>query len=354
MRQGGRSLVDQNLVALAGLAAQRVGQRGLRREPFPLAPFRPQGARRAHHIPFVLADHREQVLDANHPRIGEPRDRGRVDGNELGADRGRPDHARMQHSRQLEVVHVDVVAHHFGRHVRSRQRLADDCIGRGILDRRLGIELEVELAAADQLGKADAGAAGLRPHLPIGGDEVIRPHVEPAGSELDQPLACGCRRLPDLDAAALDAVRSGGAALIRRQRGVAFDEADLVDTDAELLGGDLRNGDAQTLAEIDLAAEYRHGAVAVDGEEGVDLLGVEHTGGGGALRGSFHRQACERKPDREGAGLEETAAGQTRRVDRSVHVSLPVRTPPAPPAPRERACRSGTGFHRAPRGSRSR
>ena len=120
--------------------------------------------------------------------------------------------------------------------------------------------------------------------------EILGLGVEALRGEIDQRLARGRRRLPDLHAAALDAVRAGRAALVGRQRGVAFDKFDLVDTDAELLGSDLRNGDAQPLAQIDLAAEQRHGAVAVDGEEGIDLLGIEHARcHGGALRDGVAR-----------------------------------------------------------------
>ena len=117
-------------------------------------------------------------------------------------------------------------------------------------------------------------------------DEIFGLGIEPRCGELDQTLARGRRRLADLHAAALDAVRAGGAALIGRQRGVALDELDLVDPDAELLGGDLRERNAQALAEIDLAGKDRDRAVAVDRKESVDLLRVERSrgGSGGALR----------------------------------------------------------------------
>ena len=131
--------------------------------------------------------------------------------------------------------------------------------------------------------------------------------------ELDQRLARGRRGLPDLHAAALDAVRAGGASLVGRERGVALDIFDLVDADAELLGRDLRNGDPQPLAEIDLAAEYGHRAVGVDGEEGIDLLGIEHARRCSAPCASArvaHAGECE--ADGERAALENGAAGETQ------------------------------------------
>ena len=63
--------------------------------------------------------------------------------------------------------------------------------------------------------------------------------------------------------------------LVGSEPGIALDHRDPVDADAELLGGHLRNRDAQPLAEIDLARENRHRAVGIDGDEAVDLGGVE-------------------------------------------------------------------------------
>ncbi len=106
-------------------------------------------------------------------------------------------------------------------------------------------------------------------------DEIFRLQVEALRREIDDCLARGSRGLPDLHAAALDAVRAGGSSLVGRERGIALDISDLVDTNAELLGRDLGNRDAQPLAEIDLAAVHGHGAIAVHGEKRIDLLGVE-------------------------------------------------------------------------------
>ena len=92
----------------------------------------------------------------------------------------------------------------------------------------------------------------------------------------NQCLARGRRGAPDQHAAALNAVRSGSPSLIGREFGIAFDIFYLVDADAELLAGHLAHGDAQTLAEIDLAAKQRHGAIAVDGKERIQLIRIEH------------------------------------------------------------------------------
>ena len=174
------------------------------------------------------------------------------------------------------------------------------------------------MLSADQFGKFDAGAAGPRSYFAVSGDEIAGRLVETLGRQLDQRLARGRRGLPDLHAAALDAARAGGASLIGGEHGVALDIFYLVDADTEFLGGDLRDRDAQALAEIDLAAVERDGAVAVHREESVDLLVVEDAGCDcRTLRGS-RAQAGERKSDGKRATFEQCAAGEAV-LDRCVH-----------------------------------
>src|SRR2546425_7968769 len=49
-----------------------------------------------------------------------------VDARELGAERRRPDDARVEHSGHAEVVHVRVLAGDLGGDVGARERFADD------------------------------------------------------------------------------------------------------------------------------------------------------------------------------------------------------------------------------------
>ena len=107
----------------------------------------------------------------------------------------------------------------------------------------------------------------------------------------------------------MNAGRSGSPSLIRRHSGVALDIFDFVDTYTEFLGRDLRNGDAQPLPEIHLAAEYGHRAVAVHGQKGIDLLRIEYAPCAcRALCEGSGRQTGECKADSEGAALEDCAA----------------------------------------------
>ena len=122
------------------------------------------------------------------------------------ADGCRPDHAGVQHVRRREVVHISVRAEAFCGDIGPRQRLADDRVARRILQRRLGIELEIELLAGDEIGEGDSGAAGFWPHHAAGRFEVFGLGVELLRSKLDERLARGRRRLTDLYAADLDTV----------------------------------------------------------------------------------------------------------------------------------------------------
>ena len=129
----------------------------------------------------------------------------------------------------------------------------------------------------------------------------------------DQRLARRGGGLPDLDAAAHDAAAAASGPLVGCQRGVAFDHDNAVHADAEFLRCHLRDGDAQSLAQVDLAREDRHGAVGIDRNEPVDRVRVERL----ADRGVGTRLAlrkCGRgkgkADDQRAAGLQEFAAGQ--------------------------------------------
>ena len=149
----------------------------------------------------------------------------------------------MRHPGQAEVVNIGESPGALRGHVRARQRLSDDRVAGRILHRRLGIELEVEAAARDEIGEADSRASALAADLAVGGDKIIGGRVEPLRGELDQRLARGRRGLPNLHSAALDAIRAGRASLVGRERRVALDIVDHIDADAELLGDDLTHGD---------------------------------------------------------------------------------------------------------------
>jgi hypothetical protein len=128
-------------------------------------------------------------------------------------------------------------------------------------------------------------------------------------------------RLANLHAAARDAGGTGGWPLIGCERGIAFDHRDPVDTDTEFLRCHLRDGDAQAGTEIDLAAEQRHPAIGMDGEETIDLVHVEclaqrSVAGTDLAESATGRAECH---DQGPAGLEHDPAGEECR-----HGTLPA------------------------------
>ena len=145
--------------------------------------------------------------------------------------------------------------------------------------------------------------------------------------ELDERCARRRRGLPNLHAAALNTVRAGRTSLVGRERGIALNIFDHIDADPEFFAGNLAHGDAQPLAKIDFPGIERHRAVAVHGEERVDLLGINRARRSrGALSQRFQPRAGKCETHRERAAGEDSAAAQPMRGDLDRHVSLPAPT----------------------------
>ncbi len=129
------------------------------------------------------------------------------------------------------------------------------------------VELERKALAADQLPIADLLVAG---HGDAVGDlDLLRLYVEPFGGFRHQRLPRGRRGVAQLQAAGLDAEAAPGLALVRRERGVAFDDLHRTERHVQLVGGDLHQRGAHAGAEIDLAGIDRHDALGIDRQEGV-------------------------------------------------------------------------------------
>ena len=102
----------------------------------------------------------------------------------------------MHHARHAEILHIGKAAGALGRHVGPRQGLADQGVGRGIFERRLGIEFKVEAASADQLGELDPGAAILDFNLAVFGNKIVGRRIEALRGKFDQGLARRRRGAP--------------------------------------------------------------------------------------------------------------------------------------------------------------
>src|SRR5215470_11363341 len=199
----------------------------------------------------------------------------------------------------------------------------------GSLSVRFGINFQVEAALSDQGCKGNAGPACFRLYLAVNRNEIFGLAAEALCSEFDE---CFTRRrgsLPNLHATALDTARPGGPPLIRGEGCIALHIFDFFYADAEFFGRHFSDGNPQALPQINLAAEYRHGAIAIHGKETVHLLRIEDAWRTAAiLCEKINATAARCKGDGERATLEDGAAGHTRRPHGDGHLSLPHPTRP--------------------------
>ena len=153
-----------------------------------------------------------------------------------------------------------------GGHVGPWEWFADERVGRRILEWRLRIELEIELLRPPiKSAKRIPAPPALGLHLTIGRDEIIGLHLRRLAASSINRLASRRGGLTDLHAAALNTSRAGRSSLVGSQRGITLNVFDLIQANAKFLGRDLADSDPQPLAEIDLATEHGHRAIAVHG-----------------------------------------------------------------------------------------
>ena len=182
----------------------------------------------------------------------------------------------MHHAGHFHVGDEVLLGEDFWCDVLALDRLTDDLVifrvlrlgfaGRvkRIADFFVPVELDVEVATANQIGIADLlrGVArgvddAVRHRQLIGGkSQLVCRHVDQYASR----FGGGDTHLP---AALLDAGRAGGAALVHGDRGVAHEHLDRLERHVELLGDHLADGDENTLAHVHLAEVGRDGAVGI-------------------------------------------------------------------------------------------
>jgi hypothetical protein len=287
-------------------------------------PFRPGGlelSRRLDRRPLALGDDGEEAALADDSGALDAGDRALIHPLERGADGGRAHHARVEHAGHAEVLHVGVGAGDLAGDVRPRHRLAHHGVVLGVLQRRGRVQLQLEGPVADQLGIGEAALRlGAQEDDAVLHGEVDGGHPRLLHRHLDQGLARGGRGLTELHPRDLNGEAAPGRALIRRERGVALDQLDLVEAHVELLGHHLRDRDADARADVHLARVRGDGAILVDGEEAIDLV----EGQGFGLRARLVHPSGQAEGDDEGSGADqELAAGRSR--DR--HVRRHVRPP---------------------------
>src|SRR5262249_30122885 len=247
-------------LALAhGGAANVVVERGLIGEwGLGVRPFHLERLRRVDRVPFLVGDDAEEALLPHHLGAGDVLDRAFVDLDRHAARDGGPDQPAMHQARGLDVGAEIFLRVDLGRDVLARDRLADDLVTLGILRLCLArgvegvaillvpIELDVEIAPADQLGVGRFLARiVLGVHHAVGDGERVGREPELRRRHLDEHAARLGRGHAHLLAAHLDAGRARGTALVHAGGGIAHDYGDGLERHVELFRHHLADGDEQ-------------------------------------------------------------------------------------------------------------
>src|SRR5262249_21125055 len=142
-------------------AADVVPELRFLRQTLPVRPGALDGAAGPDGRPLAAGEHRQKVLDPHRAQIARNLARFRITPcEERGLYCARPDNASVDHSLDLEILHVRELPRYLGRHVPSRNGSADDGVVLWSFQRRLGIELQIQVAAANELRVAPALARG--------------------------------------------------------------------------------------------------------------------------------------------------------------------------------------------------
>ena len=182
------------------------------------------------------------------------------------------------------ILDVGVLAGALRGNVGPLRGSADDGVAGRSSERRLWIDGNRETAALDQAadwhrarraGRPSTARRRGRADFAVDDRQIRGRDAEALRGEAQQFLSRARRGLADGGSSAGQPGAAARAAVVRTAAGVAVDERDARDRDAQLLGGHLRDGDAHPGADVDLARVDGDAAVRMDGEEAIDLLNVE-------------------------------------------------------------------------------
>ncbi len=180
------------------------------------------------------------------------------------------------------------------------------------LDRRLLLQADLDLFAADEVGVGRFFRRRLEDvdGAVLGREGVFR-RPELGRGQTDEDAAGFGRGLAQSRPEILDAARPECAAVVRTDGRVAHDHVDGGERHVELFGQHHLEGRERALAQFDLAGEAGHAAVGADLEVGVGVVGIALALALAALSALLSVQAVAgREEDDEAAAgeLEEVAA----------------------------------------------
>ncbi len=346
------------------------------------APRHRQDLGRADRRPLLAGDDADEIALDHRPDVaGNRLGRRVVHAHQRRSHAVGSHHAPVQHPGHADVGDVAEGAENLRRQVHARDRPAHDPERRRVLRPARALDVQREARSRDLERVVQPGRSGQLAvrHAPRGRAldaddaevdvELIARHAQAGRCQLQEKAA---RRRGDVAQRLRPHADRGAAAhpaLVVGPRGVAHDEDDAVGRHVELVGDELGEGRLHAHADLHLAGEDVHEAVAIHAEPRVQATGAGR--GVGRLRREHPREhggIQEAEPDQQPSGiLDELAAGQSvlrshALISRGSRVPPPAsshrarrpasRVRPARPGARRRKCRRGCRIGRPGRRTR--
>ena len=196
--------------------------------------------------------HARQLLELRHGVVGDAR-----------AVVRSAQHAAMQHARQFHVLH-EGRAGQLGDDIAARQAAADQAGGARAVAGDHG-DRHVERDAAGKLPVAHAGTrVGACAEHATFKRELAQIRTESRGGRGRKQAAGVGAGHAHRGATDLDRLAARRIPLVRRQAGMAGDDAQLFRGHAEFIRGDLRDRSDDALPQFDLAGKHADGLIRID------------------------------------------------------------------------------------------
>ena len=196
--------------------------------------------------------HEGAVADHGDRLAGRRLDRALVKRRHLRAGARRPEHARVPHTGEVDVVDK-AASRQLYRKIGPRRRATDDPIGLRRLRRDIAPRRVVQVQVAGDGPVVEAGRRAAAEEDPLLDLQGGRRHAETPRGDRDQVRAHLGADPAQGRAAGLDGQASHRQTLVRTLLGVADPDPHLIKAQVQFLGGDLAGRRKQALAQLRLA-----------------------------------------------------------------------------------------------------
>ena len=178
----------------------------------------------------------------------------------VGTGIRRAHHPTMQHAGHAHVVHINQIGEHLGRDVHARQALPHPLVLVWCFERRIALQVHFDDLVFQQLSPWQGGLLGVK-QAPLFELHLGISHTPTLSGLVNQPKPGLGRCCTQWRSMHLDGCTGDGCALVGRHIGQAHHHLHLIRVGAQLLGHQLRQGGAQTGAQIDMTVQGRDAAV---------------------------------------------------------------------------------------------